>query len=107
LLEELRSGIEDYATRGESAYNMSRHIFRRINVQEYCSYRIARTETAHVQVMSQVDKYKTMGFTTGTFYANDPCIECQEYDGRSFPLDRIQQLIPKHPNCTCSFLIDV
>ncbi len=107
LLRELRSGIEDFAARGETPYKISRKLFERMGVQEYCSYRIARTETAHVQVMSQVDKYKTMGFATGTFYANDPCDECQEHDGRSYPLDTIKSLIPKHPNCTCSFLIDV
>lgn len=34
--------------------------------QEFNAMRIARTETAHIQIKSACDKYKEMGFTTGT-----------------------------------------
>lgn len=99
--------MADYVARGESAFEIARGITQRLKVNIFCAYRLARTETAHIQVVGQAEKYKEMGFTHAIYLANDPCSECAAYDGQRFTLDEIQGLIPKHPNCTCSFLIDV
>lgn len=106
LLKELTTALNDFASRGESAYDMERYLSKRLGVSEFCAYRIARTETAHAQVSGQVDKYKEMGFTHGIFKADDPCDECGSHDGERYTLDQIRGLIPKHPNCTCYFLLD-
>ena len=107
LVKDLNKTLADFASRGETPYNMAQGIVQRLEVDEYCAYRIARTETAHFQIKGQTDKYKEMGFTHGIFNATDPCDECKKLDGNKFTLDELSTMIPVHPNCECSFLLDV
>ena len=106
-MKQLTKTMADFTAKGESPYKLSQEIVRNLAADEYCAYRIARTETAHAQVKGQVDKYKSMGFTHGIFNATDPCEDCGELDGQIFTLDEIQTLIPRHPNCECGFLLKV
>jgi hypothetical protein len=57
--------MADFLARGENPYTMASGIAKRLDVDLFCAYRIARTETAHAQVKGQTDKYKEMGFTQG------------------------------------------
>ena len=98
--------MADFTAKGESPYKLSQEIVKNLGADEYCAYRIARTETAHAQIKAQVDKYKEYGFTHGRYYATDPCEDCSKLHGQPFTLDEIQTLIPKHPNCECSFLVE-
>ena len=106
LVKDLTKTLSDYAARGETPYNMAQGIVKRLEVDEYAAYRIARTETAHFQVKGQIDKYKELGFTHGRFNATDPCDDCAALDGLLFTLDELESMIPKHPNCECSFLLE-
>ena len=99
--------MADFTAKGESPYKLSQEIVKNLGADEYCAYRIARTETAHAQVKGQVDKYKSMGFTHCRFNATDPCDDCSTLDGELFTLDEIETLIPRHPNCECGFLLEV
>ena len=106
-MQDLAHTMADFAARGVSPYEISRGIVERLGVDEYCAYRIARTETAHAQIASTASKYKSMGFTHCRFNATDPCEDCKALHGKLFTLDEIQGVIPKHPNCECSFLLEV
>ena len=107
LVKDLAGTLADFTARGEAPYAIARGITERLKVDLYSAYRIARTETAHAQIKGQTDKYKAMGFTQGKWFATDGCAECQALDGKVFPLEQIQSMIPKHPNCECSFLLEV
>ena len=107
LVQDLAHTMADFTVRGESPYTIARGIVERFSVDEYCAYRIARTETAHAQIAATSNKYKELGFTHCRFNATDPCDDCRELHGKLFTLDEIQGLIPKHPNCECSFLLEV
>ena len=107
LVGDLASTLGDFVMRGETPYAISQGIVKRLAVDEYSAYRIARTETAHAQIVGQVSKYKEMGFTHGRFNASDPCDDCGKLDGQLFTLDELQTMIPRHPNCECSFLLEV
>ena len=106
LVRMLEKTLADSAARGLTSFEIAQEIKRRLRSNRFCAYRIARTETAHAQVMGQCDKYREYGFTHGVFQAVDPCGERAEHDGQRYTLTEIQRLIPKHPNCTCSFLVD-
>lgn len=106
LVKQLTKTMADFTAKGESPYKLSQKIVENLGADEYCAYRIARTETAHAQIKAQVDKYKEYGFTHGRFNATDPCDDCAALHGQLFTLDEIQTLIPKHPNCECSFLVE-
>lgn len=106
LVRVLEKTMADSVARGISAFDIANEIRDRLKSNLFCAYRIARTEAAHAQVMGQTEKYQEYGFTHGIFLANDPCDECGYHDGQRYTLKEIQSLIPKHPNCTCSFLVD-
>lgn len=106
LVRKLSKTLADSAARGLTAFDIAQEIQRDLKSNLFCAYRIARTEAAHAQVMGQTEKYREYGFTHGIFLANDPCDECGYYDGQRFTLTELQGMLPKHPNCTCSFLID-
>lgn len=97
--------MADFTARGETPYAIASGIKKRLDVDLYSAYRIARTETAHAQIKGQVDKYEEMGFNRAIWLATDACDECAELDGQEFDLDVIQTMIPRHPNCECSFLL--
>lgn len=110
--------MADFIARGESPYSIAQGIVKRLAVDEYCAFRIARTETAHAQVKGMTDKYREMGFTHGKYLAREEakitpqgvkeaCDICQELNGKIFTLKELESMIPKHPNCECSFTLEV
>lgn len=107
LVNDLSRTLGDSIMRGKNAYQTAKGVAERLGVDERAAYRLVRTETAHAQIQAQTDKYKELGFTTGTYKATDPCDECGDLDGKHFTLDELAHLIPRHPNCECSFLLDV
>lgn len=107
LTQDLSKTLSDLVMRGKSPYQISKGVVARLGVDENAAYRIVRTETAHAQVTGQADKYKAMGFTHGRFHATDPCEDCGELDGKLFTLDELKTMLPRHPNCECSFLLEV
>lgn len=107
MIANLSKHLQDNLTIGKTAYEISRQLKDCFMVQEYKAYRLARTEVAHAAVVGQTNKYKQMGFTHGIFVASDPCQDCGKYDGQKFTLDELQTMIPLHPNCQCSFTLDV
>lgn len=107
LVKDLEKTMADFIARGESPYKIAEGIVKRLDVDEYCAFRIARTEAAHAQVKGSIDKYTSLGFTHGIFRSVDPCDECGELDGKEFTLKELETMIPKHPNCECSFDLKV
>lgn len=107
LSQDLSKTLGDLVMRGKSPYQISQGVVARLGVDESSAFRIVRTETAHAQIAAQANKYKELGFTHGRFKATDPCDECGELDGQLFTLDELKQMIPRHPNCECSFLLEV
>lgn len=107
LVQDLSKTLGDFMMRGKSPYQVAQGVVARLGVDEVAAYRIVRTETAHAQIIAQTNKYKEMGFTHGRFCAKDPCDECGELDGQLFTLDELEHMIPRHPNCECSFLLEV
>ena len=97
----------DFTAQGVSPFKLAQEITKNLQTDLYSAYRIARTETAHAQIQGQADKYKEIGFTKAIWLATDACEECEALDGQEFSLDEIQRMLPRHPNCTCSFLLEV
>lgn len=107
LVTDLSTSLGDFIVRGKSSYQVAEGVAARLGVDEYNAYRLVRTETAHAQIQGQTDKYRELGFTHGRFKATDPCDECGRLDGKLFTLEELSHMIPQHPNCECSFLLEV
>lgn len=107
LVKDLSTSLGDYVMRGKGSYEIARAVASRLGVDEYNAYRLVRTETAHAQIQAETDKYKEYGFTHGFFKATDPCDDCGKLNGQRFTLEELSHMIPQHPNCECSFLLEV
>jgi len=87
----LNKTLTDCVARGESVDNITKELMKRLNVSYENAYRLARTETAHAQVIGQADKYKEMGFLFGVISADmgseRTCPDCEEQNGQEYPLD--------------------
>lgn len=107
LIRDLSKHMQDSLSTGKTAYEISRELKEKFMIEEYKAYRLAKTEVAHAAIVGQTNKYKQMGYTHGIFMATDPCGDCAMYDGQRFTLDELQSMIPVHPNCQCTFLLDI
>ena len=107
LVQDLSQSLSDLVARGKTPYYIAQGVAARLGVDEYAAYRLVRTETAHAQIEGQIDKYKEMGFTKGKFVATDPCDDCAALNGQIFTLDELRTMLPRHPNCECSFLLEI
>ena len=99
--------MSDFTARGVTPFTLAQEITNKLGMDLASAYRLARTEAAHVSISSQTNKYKELGLTHARFFATDACAECMDLDGQLFTLDEIETVIPRHPNCTCSFLLEV
>lgn len=67
--------------------------------------RLIRTESAHVQTMAAIDRYKEAGVAYVTFMTAEGCCEdCEALDGKLIPIDDNSQIPPLHPNCKCTLV---
>lgn len=107
LVKTLYKGLTDGMVKGETPYKIASELEKRFDVSLNNAMRLARTEMAHAQTVATTTKYKQMGFRNGIWLANDGCEECAALDGQVFPLEELEHMLPAHPNCRCSFLLEV
>ena len=104
MLIELKKELNRCIVQGNNPWIAAERMARKLDVGESKAYTLLRTETAHAQIYAKVEKYKSYGITTGYWIAAPTCCEeCQSHNGKEIPLDKIQSMIPAHPNCRCSF----
>lgn len=104
MLSELKRELSRCIVQGTSPWKSAESVAARLSVSENNAYRLLRTETAHAQIYAKVEKYKQYGITQARWIAASSCCEeCQEHDGETYAIDKIQTMLPAHPNCRCSF----
>lgn len=102
-MTDLRKTLTDTVALGRSPYQVAEAMSKRFDTSEYNAFRLMRTETAHFQTKAAIDKYKTYGFTKGKYLGTNCCGDCRALNGQVFQLDELENLLPNHPNCTCTF----
>ena len=90
---------------GRSPWYIAENIVKDLQTSEYNAYRIARTETAHLQNKAATDKYREMGFTHGRYLGTNCCDQCKALTGKVYTLQELESMIPVHPHCTCTFTL--
>lgn len=96
--------------RGVSA--IAREMTRRIDgISRQRSLTIARTEVVHAHAEGQLDSFERLGVTqlgvrAEWVTAGDErvCPLCAPLQGRTFTIKQARGMIPKHPNCRCSWV---
>ena len=108
MLELLKKELNTCVIQGKSPWESANRISEQLGVSERNAYRLMRTEFAHAQNYAATEKYKELGFTKGKWNAdNCACPHCKEQHGTIHPLSEMENLIPAHPNCRCSYSVMV
>jgi len=69
---------------------------------------MARTEVIRAHHVASIQEYRHAGVEDVTVIVEwltagyNVCPVCQELEGRTFTLDEIEPMIPRHPNCRCA-----
>lgn len=106
LKTQLQKTLTDFVVQGKSNWSLAEALRENLQTNEYCAYRIVRTETCHLQNKAKTDKYQQLGFTHGRYLGTHCCDECKKLNGKVFTLEELSTLIPHHPHCTCTFTLE-
>ena len=67
---------------------------------------IARTETSRAASQGVLTSYGDYNIKSVEWVADpDACSECLPNDGKTFPIEEAEGMIPVHPNCECTWVI--
>lgn len=105
LQEQLAKNLGYFVVQGKSPFYISEQLRIAMEVNSSSAYRIVRTETAHLQIKTQTERYMELGFTHGKYLGTNCCDKCQEKTGKIYTLKELESMIPLHPNCTCTFTL--
>lgn len=99
LQNSIQKMLTDAVVTGISADKLTEQLMNDMNVGYYEANRLARTELAHVRIVSSIDSYKDAGVTRYKYLANGPhmCKECEELNGKEFDINDTEHLPPQHP----------
>lgn len=105
LVRTVKDGLVDCVSRGVPSGELAKTIVKKFDVSYYQAKRLAATELTHIQVKSDLDKYKEAGIQFYKVIHEDPkgkiipCEVCKEIDQQIFPVT--EQAIPNltHPFC--------
>ena len=104
LSERLRENIIDCLAAGASPARLEKELITSFNVSFHNAQTLARTELAHIQNVSTLDKYKKDGIEEVRILVDKNCCdECNENKGKIFPVIDAPTL-PIHPNCKCTYV---
>ncbi|BEI64678.1 minor capsid protein [Lactiplantibacillus plantarum] len=80
-------------------------IRKRYNVLDYQARRLLRTESARIMAEESIRASKEAGYNKLRWVANTgACRICAPLDGRVFSYREADGMIPRHPNCLCSWV---
>ncbi len=104
---ELKSSIDNLLvrafTQGENPRVWARELRKQFDVTKYQAERLARTESARIQIEIQKDSYEQAEIEEFEFVAEpSACGLCRPLDGKTFKVSKMQSGLnasPMHPNC--------
>jgi len=107
--EDIKQSVRDIVSKGYKEGTLSRgNVANEIestidSINGRRARTIARTEIKRAQTTSNYVVAKERGANSYTYKCGaTPCDLCEEDCGETFPIDDIDHLPPRHPNCMCS-----
>ena len=118
MASTMTRALADGLTQGLSPREVARMINREVDVGRNRARTIARTETIRAHAEGQLTSLEAQGLdevgvmvewsTSGlgiTALGNpSPCPKCAPMKGVIFKIEEAHGMIPRHPNCMCSFI---
>ena len=108
---QLNRTLTDGIIQGRSPREVGRDLNKVVDGYKNRGLTIARTETIRAHADGQLEALKQLGveevgvMVEWSAAADDlVCDLCRELDGAVFKLQEAQAIIPRHPNCRCSWI---
>src|SRR5690606_22423449 len=103
---ELEKRLSEMITKGQNPKVAARKLRQVIEQSKYNAERIMVTEGARVQIESQMESFKSIGYEQYEFIATESaCDVCGPLDGKIFKVSEAmpgENAAPMHPWCRCS-----
>ena len=106
--DDVKQSVRDIVARGYNTGTLSReNVAKEIestldSINNTRARTIARTEIKRAQTTSNYVVAKDRGANCYTYKCGaEPCDLCSEDCGQVFPIDDLEHLPPRHPNCMC------
>lgn len=103
--------LSEGLVRGENPRTIARELAKQIEVSKERALRIARTEVIHAQAEGQLDSFEALGVDEVGIYAewstaedDEVCPMCAKLEGAIMTVKEAHGLIPRHPNCRCTWI---
>ena len=106
LKTELENGLVNCASYGASHKELTRTLMEKFDVSYHQAERLSRTELAHIQNESRMDRYKEAGVSLVRILVEHDgrqCAECEDLETTLYPVDQAP-VLPLHPQCRCCYL---
>ena len=104
LTERLRESMIDSLATGSGTNHLTKTLIDDFNVSFHNAQTLARTELAHIQNKSTLDKFTKEGITKVRILVDKNCCkECTDNAGKVFDITTAPTL-PVHPNCRCTYV---
>ncbi len=111
LATQLRKELVDGLVQGQNPRQIARNISARLITSRKSAERIARTEIIRAHAEGQLDALERLGIEEvgvavewSTAGDDRVCPLCSPMEGVVFKIKEAHGLIPRHPNCRCSFI---
>lgn len=105
LQSDVRAIMKDALLTHKNPADVTREIAKRYNVADYQARRLLRTESARMMADETIRASKESGYGRLKWVANTAaCRICAPMDGRVFTYYEADGMIPRHPNCLCSWV---
>ena len=108
--QQMSRTLADGLSQGRGPYRIAREL-RKISttITKTRANTLARTEIIRAHAEGQLDSYEKLGvdvgvmaeWSTGSF---NVCPECEELEGIVMTVSEARGLLPRHPNCKCSWI---
>ncbi len=103
----LASGIAD----GKNPYTIGKELNDEVGLALSRAIRVARTEIMHAHAEGQLDSYEKLGVQElgllaewSTAGDDRVCPLCKPMEGGIFTVKEARGMIPRHPNCRCTWI---
>lgn len=112
MAQKLNRVLADGMVEGLGARDVARNMMEEIDgITDRRALTLARTEIIHAHAEGQLDSMTELGVEEvgveaewSTAGDDRVCPQCEEMEGKTFPIEEAHGLIPLHPNCRCTWV---
>lgn len=111
MSNKMSRALTDGLVEGKHPKEIARDLVKQVDLSQQRAFTIARTELIRAHAEGQLMAFRNLGVEElgvmvewSTAGDDAVCDECQPMEGVVLKLDEASGMIPRHPNCRCSFI---